>query len=157
MGDYTLYLEAARKYTKTADHLLTNTFPLVKDPKMLLTVLHNIFRAYSYAMMFMLYRDVEQGKIPPFAEDFQSMFDVFKARAERRYKINPEYIQIIEDINETLIKRKESPMEFSRHEMYVICSGQYETKTVTTKMLRDYISKAKLFIDEIDTGIVKHG
>ncbi len=157
MGDYTLYLDTARKYIKTADHLLTNTFPLVKDPKMLLTVFHNVFKAYSYAMMFMLYRDAAQGKIPPFAEDFQSMFSLFKARAERRYSINAEYIKIMEDMNDILIRRKESPMEFSRHEMFVICSDHYETKTITTEMLRNYISKAKLFIDEIDTGIVKHG
>ena len=156
MEQYLQFLENARKYAKTADHLLTNTFPLVKDPKMLLTVLNNVFMAYKHAMMFMLYRDVAQGKIPAFNDDTQTMLDIFRARSERRYSINPEYVRLLEETYSMVKEHKTSPLEFSRHEMYVICSDSYEMKKITTQNLREYISKAKLFIEEIAPQQAKH-
>ena len=156
MENYLQFLENAKKYAFTAEHLLTETYPVVKDPRMLLSVLQNAFSAYKSCMMFMLYRDVAMKKIPPFENDFQAMFALFKARAERRYSISGDYIRIIEEISAILKEHKASPMEFSRHEMYIICSDNYKMKTITTQQLREYISKAKLFIDEIDTGNAKH-
>ena len=156
MGDYKLYLDNAKRYVATADHLLTETYPLVKDPRMLLTVLQNIYGSFKSCMMYMLYKDVADGKIPEFDQDFETMLAIFKARAERRYRIKPEYIQALEQSYKALKTHKESPMEFSRHEMFVICSDKYETQTITTANLRDYIGKAKLFIGEIDSGRVKN-
>jgi len=152
MQAYEQFLENAKKYVRTADHLLTNTFPLVKDPRMLVSVLHNVDLAYRNIVLFMLNRDVTQGKIPDFDQtDFGAVISLFKARAERRYTIKLEYVKIVEEIYNLAKDHKSSPMEFARHEVFVICSDNYDVKTVTTANLREWIGKAKLFIDEIST------
>ncbi len=152
MQAYEQFLENAKKYVRTADHLLTNTFPLVKDPRMLVSVLHNVDLAYRNIVLFMLNRDVTQGKIPDFDQtDFGAVISLFKARAERRYTIKLEYVKIVEEIYNLVKDHKSSPMEFARHEVFVICSDNYDVKTVTTANLREWIGKAKLFIDEIST------
>jgi hypothetical protein len=157
MEPYMQHLENAKKYAKTAEHLLTNTFPVVQDPRMLLTVLNNVFMAFRSAMLYMLDRDVSLGKLPPFEDDnFKNVLDLFKARSERRYSISPEYVRIANDLYATLGQHRASPIEFARHEMFIICSDNYEMKKITTQNLREYIGKAKLFIDEISTPAVKH-
>ena len=157
MIDYFQHLEHARRFIQTAEHLLTETFPLVRDPRMLLSVLQNVYGSYKSMMLFYLNRDLEQGKIPPFDQDPENMIRLFKARNERRYSINPDYVKNLEEIYAILKEHRKSPMEFSRHEMLVISDESYNMKTVTTQRLRDYINKAKTFIVESSPARVEHG
>ena len=156
MGAYGEHAENAKKFIDRADHLLTETYPVVKDPRMLLAVLQNVYNAYKSMMLFYLYRDFEQGKIPSFDTDEDNMIRIFKARCERRYRISEEYVRILEETRNALKQHKSSPMEFSRQDIFVIADNDYNMQIISTQILRDYIGKAKLFIEENRTSNVKH-
>ena len=147
--------DAANRKLKLADHILTMTYPLVKDPRLLLSSLENLFLAYSYSMSSLLYYEQLFKRIPPFPDNFSDKFDIFKEKCSVRYNIDNEYMKIIRDIKDIIVSHKKSPMEFSRNDSLIICNENYNMKTISSNLIHGYIQKAKLFIKNISTIVSK--
>ena len=140
----------AQKSIKIADHILSVTYPLVKDPKLILAIIENIFLAYTNAMSAILYYDRLFKKIPPFNEAFESKFNTFKARCVEKYNLDKTYLIDMQDIKNTISEHKKSPIEFARKDKFVICSENYKMRAIGLNELSTYINKAKVFIQEVD-------
>ena len=147
--------EAANKKLHLADHMLTMTYPIVKDPKLLLCVIENLFLALAYGMSSLLYYERIFKRIPPFTDNFAIKFELFKDKCLDKYNLDDEIIKIMQDIREIIVAHKKSPMEFPRKETLVICNGDYRMKTISVNMIKDYVEKAKLFIKNISTIVSK--
>ncbi len=144
---------AANKKLQLADHILTMTYPLVKDPHLLLSSIENLFLAFSYGMGSVLYYERIFKRIPQFPDTFASKFELFRDKCIKKYNIDIEYLKIIKDLRDIIIAHKKSPMEFSRNERFVICNGDYRTRTISLNEVKSYVQKAKLFIKKM-TAIV---
>jgi hypothetical protein len=142
---------AANKKLQLADHMLTMTYPIVKDPKLLLSVIENLFLAFSYAMSSLLYYERLFKRIPSFSDNFKSKFEMFKDKCSDRYNLDEEYLKIMQEIKEIIIAHKKSPMEFQRNDNFVICNGDYRMRTISSDMIKIYVQKAKLFIKSVST------
>ena len=70
--------DAANKKLQLADHILTMTYPIVKDPKLLLSVVENLFLAFSYGIGSVLHYERLFKRIPPFPDNFASKFELFR-------------------------------------------------------------------------------
>jgi len=147
--------DAADKKLKLADHILTMTYPLVKDSRLLLSSMENLFLAYTYGMSSLLYYEQLFKRIPQFPDNFSSKFDMFREECSKRYNIDTEHLKIIQDIKEIIVSHKKSPMEFTRNDSLIICNGNYRMKTISAKMIHNYVQKAKLFIKNISTIVSK--
>lgn len=147
--------DAANKKLQLADHMLTMTYPMVKDPKLLLSVIENLFLAFSYGMSSVLYYERLFKRIPPFPDDFRSKFEVFKDKCSDRYNLDREYLKIMQEIKEIIIAHKKSPMEFQRNDNFVICNGDYRMRSISPNMIKAYVEKAKLFIKSVSTIVSK--
>ena len=141
--------EKANKHIHIADHMLSFTYPLVKYNKLLLAVIENIFLAYTNAIGSLLYFERTFKRIPPFQENFESKFTMFKETCVLRYKFDKNYVVDIQDLKNIILAHRKSPMEFSRKDRFVICSNNYKIETIGTNELKKHIDKAKLFIQEI--------
>ena len=150
-------IHQAKKNYKLADHMLTITYPLVKDTKLLLPIIQNIFMAMGNAMASVLYHDRMYKQIPNFGNSFEEKFNVFKEHCVHRHGIDKSYIADIHDIKTIILERKKSPMEFVRKDRFVICSQSYKIRTLSIADIRSYLSKAKLFIEGMDNIIKKNG
>ena len=148
--------DAANKKLKLADHILTMTYPLVKDPRLLLSSLENLFLAFTYGMSSLLYYERLFKHIPQFPDNFAGKFEMFRDKCSKKYNLDVEYPKIIQEIKEIIVYHKKSPMEFSRNDSLIICNGNYRMKTVSANMIHDYVQKAKLFIKNISTIVSKH-
>ena len=148
--------ETAKKSITIADHMLSVTYPLVKDPKLILAIMENIFLAYTNSMAAILYYDRLFKKIPPFNDTFESKFNIFKARCIERHGLDNNYLIDMQDIKNTLLEHKKSPIEFARKDKFVICSENYKMKTIDLNVLSEYINKAKVFIQEMDNIVSKN-
>ncbi len=148
--------EQAKKKITIADHMLTQTYPLVRDVKLLLTVLENVFLALSYSMSSVLYYDRLFKKISAFPENFEGRFYVFKDKCVPRYNIDKEYLALIREIKEIIIAHKKSPVEFVRNDRFIICSENYRMKTVNVDQLKKYIAKSKVFVQETSNIVNKN-
>ncbi|MFC1727870.1 hypothetical protein ACFLZ7_00190 [Nanoarchaeota archaeon] len=140
----------AKKYLRTADHILTMTYPLVNDPKLLLAVMDNIFLALTNSLSAILYFERYQRLIPPFHDNFESKFNIFKLKVADKYKLDREYLQCIQEVKEIIANHKKSPVEFSRKDVFVICSDKYQMQTVSINQVKSYISRTKNFIQEVE-------
>ncbi|MFH1409000.1 MAG: hypothetical protein ABIH34_03770 [Nanoarchaeota archaeon] len=156
-------MEAFQQYRKdaahalmVADHMLTVTYPMVQDTKILFNVLTNIYKSMIYAVKSMLSYELLFKRIPSYPDNIQSYLEVFSARCERRYSLDPTYLHLLKKIHEMIEMHKTSPIEFSRKDKFVICSDNYRLSTITAAQLKEYLQKAKLFIDAIHGMTSKH-
>jgi len=147
-------IQNAQRRIHVADHMLTQTYPLIKDPKLLLSVVENTFLSLSYAMSALLYYERLFKRVPLFADTFDAKIEVFKEKVLSRYGIAMDYIILLNDMKEIIVKHRESPVEFVRQDRFVICSDNYKMKTIDVAHMKKYISSAKNFIREV-AGILE--
>ncbi len=155
MEEFQVALEKAKKSIRLADHMLVMTFPLLKDPKLLLAVVENIFSSLSNAIYSVVYYERLFKRIPFFQDSFESKFLIFRTKIAQKYGINQEYIKLVQEINELLHSHKESPVEFSRGDRFVICSDNFRMKTVGVSELKKYIAQTKMFVADIERLVSK--
>lgn len=150
MDKFLIERDAAKKHLQIADHMLTMTYPIVNDPKLLLSVLENLNLSLSSAVSCILSYERELKLIPPYHDSPEGRLEVFKQKIVEKYKISKDQVKMIEDIKELVQYHKESPTEFSKKDEYVICTDEFNRiKTINVKEMKEYIAKAKLFIGEI--------
>ncbi len=147
--------EKARKKLKIADHMITMTYPLVQDTRLLISVMENLFLALTNSMASVLYYERLFKRIPPFHDNFDSKFNMFRAKVVPRYKIDTSNIHMLNEIKDVIIQHKKSPVEFTRKDMFVIASDSFKLKTISVDQIKKYISKTKIFLDEMESIVSK--
>ncbi|MFC1691355.1 hypothetical protein ACFL0W_04190 [Nanoarchaeota archaeon] len=149
MREYEDLLHKAQKELRVGDHLLTQSFPVLKDTKILLGVLHNLCNAVNSGMDALLMYERIFKRIPPYQETFHYKLEIFKEIAQKN-SFDKNYVKIIQDLNNLLKYHKDSPMEFARKKHFVICDEEYSMEKLTQNKLKNIFSIAKLFIDDVD-------
>ena len=125
-----------------ADHLLSTTYPLVKDPKVLLGVLTNLDLTYAWVMKHVVDKD---GLFR--STTFGGRFEQFKHIVEGKLSTGEiESIRIIHELHE---EHKKSPVEFVRKQQLVICSDTYGLKTLSHTSLKEHIRHAKSIVNKL--------
>lgn len=150
-------INAAKKKFGLADHMLNVTFPLIRDTRLLAPIIENIFLSMANAMVAVLYIDRKYKRVPAFADTFEGKFNAFKQFCVHRHSIDKSYIADMHEIKSILIERKKSPVEFVKKDRLVICDSHYRIKSLSIADLRSYLSKAKLFIEEMNNILDKNG
>ncbi len=148
--------EVAQKKLKIADHMLTMTYPFVQDPKLLVAVVQNLFLALSNAMGSVLYYERVFKRIPAFQETFTSKLAMFQEKCIEKYNVSKEYITLMQNLRDIILAHRESPVEFSKKDKFVICSDDYQMKTITLPDIKEYVKKTKLFIQKTNSIISKN-
>ena len=139
--------DKALNHLKLANHVLGVTYPLVKDPKLLVNVVDNLFLALTNALTSVLHYDRLFKQIPPFHDTFESKFTMFQAKCVLRYKIDGSYLRLIQEIKEIVLLHRSSPVEFRRKDRFVICSDNFNTHEISADKIKDYLKKTKEFFE----------
>ena len=146
MEKFQLLRQESLKNYQVADHILTVTYPLIKDIKLLLGVTDNMFLALNNAMSSVLHHERLFKLVPIFEDTFESKFNVFRYKCVPRYKINQEYIDLIQELQEIIYLHKKSLMAFRRKDRFIICTKNYQMKGITTNQLKIHLRKTKEFL-----------
>jgi len=152
MDSFKLYQSKADKHIKTAEHLLTVTLPLVKDQKLVLASLENIFLALENSITAILEFEQLYKRIPPFQNNFDSKFNTFRARVVSRLEIDPNYLELIEEVKSIIEAHKKSPFKFAKDEI-IISSEGFKFKTLKNDQIMEMIKKTSNFIKQINNII----
>lgn len=150
-------LQDSNQKLRSADYILTQTYPVVEDPRLLLSIIQKVFSALEDSMTSLLYIERYYKRIPPFEDTFRAKFDIFRYKLVNDYNINREYLLLIKDIEEILRAQKNSPMTFSRKGKFVICTDNYRTREITFQGVKRYIEKSKDFFRTINRVVGKYG
>ncbi|PIY60565.1 hypothetical protein COY95_01115 [Candidatus Woesearchaeota archaeon CG_4_10_14_0_8_um_filter_47_5] len=156
MEKYEEALEKARRKLHIADHMVCVTYPLLRDNKLLVAALENLFLALTNSMGALLYYERLYKQVPPFHDTFESKFNLFKLKMVRKYRFDTAYLPLMEEIKNIIIQHRKSPVEFARKDSFVICTDNYRTFTVTLVAIKGYIAKTKTFLEKIQSIVEKN-
>lgn len=152
MEEFERLKKEANRYFKTADHLVYVTYPLVKDHRLMITALENLYIAMRYAMDAVIYYDRLYKRIGPVPENFESRYEVFKMKCAPRYKIANEFVVMFKQLKRFIDEHKNSPVEFVRNNKVVICSQGYESvKMVDINLLKSYVVNVREFMRVVNS------
>lgn len=143
-----LVLESNKHY-RLADHITNVTYPLIKDSRLMLSMLDNIDKCVKYALDGFLYCEKMHDRISVFPEDLPTKLNVFSKTAAIRYNVNGFQI-LIREINEIVNKHKESPVEFIKDKRLYIYNKEYKARTLDIKDIKLYLLKVKPFIVQLN-------
>lgn len=146
MDDFLVLKQQAIREVRLADHMLTMTYPLLKDPKLLLAILENLFLASSHAMSALLSFERAWKRIPAFQDTFESKFHIFKQKVVPRYQIDMKWLRFIAELKEALEDHRQASTEFSRKGMFVMANEEYRLRTLSVDDLKYYLRLTKDFV-----------
>ena len=149
-------IEKANQKLKIADHMIFMTYPLVRDNRLLLSIIQNIFLALTNAMSSILYYERLFKRIPAFNDNFDSKFTIFRTKCVDRLNIDKKYIKLISEIKEIIVEHKKSPVEFERNNKFVICSSTYRMRTISIEEIKKYITETRMFIQEANNIVSRN-
>ena len=133
MEKFQTSLIQSKKSLQIADHMIFVTYNVVKDARILLSSVKNIFNSLMSATESLLYYERLFKRIPMFPQNTQSKLALLKDNCSKTYNLSQNYLYLINELNELLEEHKKSPIEFSRKDKFVICTPSYSMKTVTPK------------------------
>jgi hypothetical protein len=139
-----------------ADHMLFTTYPLMKDPKLLLAILENVNIALEYTVAAALHYERFHKRLPAFQETSEARHEMFVKSLVPRLNLSQNYVKLISDVKNLLSAHKKSPVAFSKKDKYVILSHKYEVSSVDVGLVKKYVFEAKLFLSNITVIVTKH-
>jgi len=146
-------LSDGRRNLQAADHLVSMTYPLVGDARLLMAATDNLFSAARSLMASLLHYEEAFKRIPHFREEFDSMSYWFRSRCVPHYGLSREYGRVMLELKELVDSHKSSPVEFARKDGLVICSDSYNMKKITVSQVKSYVSVIKRMLIEVE-GVV---
>lgn len=143
-------LEANNSF-KTADHLTYVSYSLLKDNRLLLTIVQNLCICGVKAVDAVLHYELYYKRISILPSDFESRMLIFETKVVPRSNIRLEVCKVIKDLRFIMQQHKDSPLEFSRKEKFVICNDDYTTmKTIDIELLKVYIVVMREFLTVVN-------
>lgn len=149
-------LAEGRRKLRAADHLVTITYPLVKDNRLLLTAAESLFAAGKSLMASLLHYEEAFKRIPRFQEDYDSMVYWFRSKCMPSYKLSKDYRIAIDGLKRLFDSHKESAVEFSRKDGFIICSDSYTVRKVTVPQLKEYAGTLKKMLLDVEGVVLRY-
>ena len=156
MEQFQFLREKAFEKLKVADHMLFTTYPLMKDPKLLLAVVENVNACLEYTIAALLHYELAHKRVPSFQETSQSRLELFESNVAPRLRLNNNYGKLIREVKSLLSAHKKSPVAFAKKDKYVILSPKYDVTAVDVNIVKRHVFEAKLFLSNISVIVNKH-
>ena len=146
----------ARKHLHLADHMISMTYPMVRENRLLVAITENLFLGLTSTLAALLYYERTFKRIPPFHDTFDSKFHMFTEEVSRTYGLNENYNKLLLEIRAILLAHRESPAEFSKQDSFVIFTENYANrKTVSIDTLKEHLILSKQFLKDVERIIQK--
>ncbi len=145
-------LNKAAKTLQTADHMLYMTYPIVKEKRLLLKILNEIYLVTVSIVNAVLQYEYFYKRVNLY-QNSKENFSVFKNKCAPRYGIKGEQVEKILEIFNLAEKHKKSPFEFVRNNKVVIMTNALKTDTITIEKMKEYILLSKDILRKAETKI----
>jgi len=139
----------AEEKLKVADHLLSTTYPVVKEPKLLLSVIENIYRSMDLAMVCLLEYEKNFKRMPDYGNTFEDTVEMFRRKILPKYSIDKEFIEFAIEVKNVMEAHKKAAVAFTKKEKFIISDDNYNIKTLTESDMKKTLSKAKQLVGSV--------
>jgi len=143
-------LTSAKRRIQVADHFLTQTYPMVQDPKLLINILDGVIKAIEDIVDALLQHERAADRIPAYHEgNFAAKLSLIRGDVAKRYSFNHIDLAMITEMQELLHLHKTSAMEFPRSGKYVMASDDLEVQTISVEKVKTYVTRAKALYQKV--------
>ena len=143
MGSLISFKAQSVEKLKIAEHLLTTTYVLVKEPKLLMSVVENIYFSFDDVISAFIEYEKQFTQLPSFSQSFDSKFDIFKKNIVPKYSISEDVLKFILSIKVIYDIHQKSQVEFTHKEKFIITDENYNTQSLSFENITALMSKAK--------------
>lgn len=135
-------LDKATNNLRIADHIIYITYPLIKDKKLLLKALDQIYEGLLSTINSILQYDYLWKRIRLY-QDPRENFETFINKCAKRYNISDQDVRELMAFLNLMESHRKSPMEFIRREKIVILSENLSTTQLDLERLKNDLNFAK--------------
>src|SRR3989338_3757405 len=115
MNDYSGFYQKAQEQYHIADHLLQVTYPLMKDPKLLMGICTNIFNSLEQCSTAILSYEYQEGMIKVLPSNLNQKVSMLRTFSPSKNKIPLPLLTLTLDLAALKELHNKSPVEFSRN------------------------------------------
>ena len=155
MENYTDLISYAQKENKLADYMIYVTTKLVKDKKVLISILEHVNSSFSYAIRSYLIKQREFRRIPAIPTEPKSYIEMFFDRCAKELNISIDFKKIILKVNEAINAYNSRGMLLEKQSKYVFISSTYELIDFRIEDIKEYVNLNKEFVEKIKEGLNK--
>jgi len=137
---------------RIADHMLYVTYPVIKDKRLLIKTLEQVYDSIICIINSILQYDHIFKRVK-LTNDARDNFEIFLNKCTKRYNITEEEISSILELITLVEKHKKSPVEFIRRDKIVIMEESLKTTTIDSESLKKYLVLAKNMVNKAKFGM----
>ncbi len=126
-----------------AEHLLNNSYPALKDPKILLSVVQNLLDAIEERVTASLEEARKNHEIPPYSDTLNGKLTAYRMHLAKKKGVHPVDFMLVSELQELLTQHDSAPVEFRRKDALVIADADYRLSTLTKEKTKTYIERTK--------------
>ena len=153
--DYITCSQRAVQRYEMAFHMLKVSYPMLKDHKILMGILLNLLESTEYAVDAILEYERKLKLIPAYPENFNGKLNFFQLKSVKRNNLSPQIINTMLKMKELVELQKESPIEFSRGNRYVLSKKDYQLHSISIPELEDFANQTKQLLSNMQE-IISH-
>jgi hypothetical protein len=142
-----IHLSKANKLLDVAEKILEETYPVVKEPKLVLAVAEDIYSALVNGIDALI-----TGPNRGAHDEFESRFAAFQEIASK-HGFSKEDLDLVLEIHNIIVGHEESPVEFSRKDRFVICDSGYNCSEISYENMQKYLFRARLFVKKVSSAL----
>lgn len=149
------HLESLKKAVhniRIADHMIYVTYPVIKDKRLLLKALDEVYDSVVFTINSILQYDYLNKRVI-LSKNAHENFDTFITKCATRYNLNTEELASIKELLYLTENHRKSSMEFARKERIVILSDALKTAVIDSDKLKKYLNLAKNLVNKAKFGM----
>jgi len=148
-------LSVAEKYFRNADHMIFVTYSLLNDVRLFPTVIHDLYEGFIQTLNAILIHDGDLKKGYDSA-NVRGLIYLAESKVFRKYKISSDFISVIKTVVEFEEAISSSKTHFIRENRFVVCSKNYNLKTIDLNLIKKYNVVAKDFFKKIKEVVMNN-
>lgn len=150
-------LDKAGKALRTADHMIYITYPLIKENKLLKSILEQIYGIADNIVNAILqhewiFKRISQpnqpsqldSNIPSLVSNSRN-FELFQKCTER-YSITAQETEQLKELLDLMVKHRTSSIEFTRKEKLVFMSNHARTESIGLDKIKSHLNLLKAIL-----------
>ena len=145
----TKHLSEAEQRLGVASHLLTRTYPLVNDSRMLLAVAKELHQVNILATSAFLETELANKRIPVLPKNPETRIDLLE-ESLKKHSLAEDILKNVKELHEIIVKHEKSPVEFAKPDKFVICDNDYKLITVSVDNLKSALSTTRSYLESIN-------
>ncbi|MBN1923437.1 MAG: hypothetical protein JW791_01600 [Nanoarchaeota archaeon] len=153
MEEYKTLIEQAYKEAKLADYMAYVTSKLVKDKKLLISIIDHINKSFYLALNAYLIKERLYRRVPPVPKEHELLIEMFFQNCAQNLKVEKGLKDTMLKINKAVNAYNERGMLLQRATKYVFVASNYELIDLKIDEVKEYLKKNLEFVNVIKEGL----